>query len=66
MDYLGYNTHVSDPGFAEGYEGSDGDTNGGQAPGAGMQVHHGVMLIIGTAAALLVTIGVVFRRPVLK
>lgn len=66
MDYLGYNTHVSDPGFAEGYEGSYGDTNGAQAPGAGMQVHHGVMLIIGTAAALLVTIGVVFRRPVLK
>lgn len=37
---------------------------GASGPMGSMQVHHALMLIVGTAAVLLVGIGIVFRRPI--
>lgn len=58
----GSNTYVSDPHGLQGQAATSAP--GASGPGAGMSVHHAVMLIVGTAAVALVTIGVVFRRPI--
>jgi hypothetical protein len=56
------NTHVSSPSAQYGAQGTVAP--GANGPGANMQVHHALMLIVGTAAVLLVGIGIVFRRPI--
>jgi len=55
-DGLGYSTHVSNPG-QPGFSGAS------SVPGANMQVTHGVLMIIATAAVALVAMSVVFRKP---
>lgn len=38
------------------------NTNSGDAPGSNLTPTHGVWLVIGTASALLIAMGVLFRR----
>ena len=38
------------------------NTNSGQAPGSNLTPTHGVWLVIGTASALLIGLGIIFRR----
>lgn len=53
------NTYVSNPGQTDEASGS---TNGATAPGANMQVTHGVLLIIGSAFVALFLLGKVTRK----
>jgi hypothetical protein len=42
------------------------NTNSGQAAGSNLTPTHGVWLVIGSASALLVALGVIFRRGPVK
>jgi hypothetical protein len=54
---LGYNTMVSDPGYTQS---SAENTNGANLPGNGLQAHHGVVVLITTAAVTLIAIRMLF------
>ena len=59
------NTYVSNPGYPNYNEGS-GNTNGASAPGASMQVTHGVLTIIGGAFVGLFVLGFITRKSYKK
>jgi len=61
-DGLGVSTYVSNPGASAGPPAAV--TPGGNGVGKSLAVHHAVIYLIGGAALALVTIGVVFRRPI--
>ena len=62
---LGQATMVSAPGGPNvGGVASAGAAPGATGPGGGMQVSHAILVVIGGAAAALVTIAIVFRRPI--
>jgi hypothetical protein len=54
---LGYNTMISDPGYPQN---SAENTNGANLPGASLQAHHGVIILITTAAVSLIAIRMLF------
>lgn len=62
---LGQATMVSAPGGPNvGGVSSTSAAPGATGPGAGMSVSNAILFVIGGAAAALVAIGVVFRRPI--
>lgn len=62
---LGVNTHVSAPGGSPtGGVASTSAAPGATGPGAGMNVSTAIIWVIGGAAASLVALAVIFRRPV--
>jgi thiosulfate reductase cytochrome b subunit len=61
-DGLGQSTYVSNPGVSTPAPG--GVTPGSDGMGKSLAVHHAVIWLIAGAALGLVTIGVVFRRPI--
>jgi hypothetical protein len=64
-DGLGYATFTSNPGWPDGsnpnYD-AYAAAPGVYGMGSNMSVHSGVLTIIGSAAALLVVVGVLFRK----
>ena len=57
------NTHVSDPNGGGPYVAlSAGSAPGAQGIGASLQISHAILVIIGTSAAALVALGIVFRK----
>ena len=61
FDGMGENTYVSTPGYPE-YAASDYAVATPGFTGSSLQVHHGVVTIIGGAAVLLIVLGVMFRK----
>ena len=61
-DGLGQSTYVSNPGASSGPPASV--TPGGASVGQSLAVHHAVIWLIAGSAIALVSIGVVFRRPI--
>lgn len=56
---LGFNTMVSDPGYPQNSVSAE-NTNGANLPGSGLKPHHGVGILIITAAVSLVAIRMLF------
>jgi hypothetical protein len=56
------NTHVSSPGGLMANAQIGSTSPGAQGVGANLQVSHAVLVVIGTAAAVLVGLGFLFRR----
>jgi hypothetical protein len=65
---MGLNTQISDPsGSVGGVAGAAGTASpGGTGPGAQMSMTNAVVLTIGTAAAGLLALGIVFRKGGVK
>jgi len=60
---LAGNTHVSDPNGGGPYVSlSAGASPGSQGVGASLQISHAILVIIGTSAAALVALGILFRK----
>lgn len=56
------NTHISSPGGLQASAQIGSTAPGAQGIGANLQVSHAVLVVIGSAAAVLVGLGILFRR----
>lgn len=56
------NTFVSQPGGFQASAQVGSTSPGAQGVGANLQISHAILVVIGTASAVLVALGVLFRR----
>ena len=56
------NTYSSQPGGFQASASAGGTSPGASGVGASLQVSHAILVVIGTAFAGLVVLGIVFRR----